>query len=221
MKLSRPHHAPFVSPSSEVQTPVSPPNSQRSSAIVPSNNTASYPINNVPPPLINQEIIRLVQQIDFLNHFSDDEACQLDSNRLNSVQEAATTIINNRGSVHLIPLKNTMSLISHALPRLESYVRTSMLRTTRHMSKSRRKRTAGTRDMPAQSFVSPPRTFVDISDQAHSEAKTMTWHDINDSQHFCPDSIVFHPKTHDSIKTPHASPPQSPDYYPVYRGIGV
>ena len=211
-----PHHASFVSPSSEVQTPVSPSNSQRSSTKNPSNNTASHPIDNAPPPMIHQEIIRLVQQIDFLNLFSDDEAHQLVSNRLDSVQEALTAIINNRGNVHLIPLKNTMSLISHALPRLESYVRTSMLRTTRRMSKSRRNRTAGSRTMTVQSFVSPPRTLVDTSDPAHSQVKTMTWHDIDDSQHFCPDPIVFSPKTGDSTKTPYAAPPQSPDYYTVY-----
>ncbi|KAI2511661.1 hypothetical protein MHU86_2727 [Fragilaria crotonensis] len=137
----------------------------------------------------------LTEFSDYLQHHYD-------------LEDLVKVAIRMTGDEQLMPILDLLLVVRNVIGRLNANFETPEDRLLDIQSKFERIPTDGSRGMTVQNFPpSPPRILMAFGNSADSRAKTLTCHDRSaelGTRNFCA-------KTPDSVQTPLASPPQSPD----------
>ncbi|KAI2505081.1 hypothetical protein MHU86_9357 [Fragilaria crotonensis] len=128
------------------------------------------------------------------------------------LEDLVIIAIKMTGDEQLMPILDLLILVRSVIGQRNSHSVPPAHRMVDILAKFERIPTDGSREMTVQNFPSPPRVLVDVDNSAASRTKTMTCHDRSaelGTRNFCAE-------TPDSVQTPFASAPQSPDNRRIY-----
>ncbi|KAI2498155.1 hypothetical protein MHU86_16353 [Fragilaria crotonensis] len=123
------------------------------------------------------------------------------------LEDLVIIAIKMTGDEQLMPILDLLILVRSVIGQRNSHSVPPAHRMVDILAKFERIPTDGSREMTVQNFPSPPRVLVDVDNSAASRTKTMTCHDRSaelGTRNFCAE-------TPDSVQTPFASMPLSPD----------
>ncbi|KAI2500133.1 hypothetical protein MHU86_14339 [Fragilaria crotonensis] len=128
------------------------------------------------------------------------------------LEDLVIIAIKMTGDEQLMPILDLLILVRSVIGQRNSHSVPPAHRMVDILAKFERIPTDGSREMTVQNFPSPPRVLVDVDNSAASRTQTMTCHDRSaelGTRNFCAE-------TPDSVQTPFASAPQSPDNRRIY-----